>query len=301
MTSQGLVKGPDAPMELHTSWRLSEDQKKQLQGVNRSGKWSHDEKTLLRTNIDTYKKTNGIEDIQKFLNQKQGRGSAKQSFYMTVAKGLNRPVGSVYRQVQRLVGHKNKNKPYTKEDLDKLANLQKTLGNNWKEIGAKLDRDPESVRDRFKVMNGNRGKWTDDEEKKLIELVYSNTNTKPGTRIIEKIPWKKISQMMVSRNGAQCMQKWFNELEWQQCASEKWTWQDSALLVDAIQKTGIIHEADIQWREVASNFEGVYRGGWVLKTKWNNLKKKFNLAGEAMQCQDMVNKIQSSMKPLLHP
>jgi hypothetical protein len=64
---------------------------------------------------------------------------------------------------------------WSKEEVERLKELHAQKGDRWKELGAALGRLPEAVRDKFKMLKlgdaRRSGKWSPEEEAKLIELV----------------------------------------------------------------------------------------------------------------------------------
>ena len=53
-----------------------------------------------------------------------------------------------------------------------------------------------------------KGKWTDDEFKRLYEAVHFVTNTAEGESMFHGIDWQAVAQMVKTRNAHMCRQKW---------------------------------------------------------------------------------------------
>lgn len=84
----------------------------------KQGQWSKDEVELLQANINDYCKGHGINDPTEIIFEMSK--DERKDFYRTVAKGLQRPLFSVYRRVIRMYDQKNHVGKYTQEELSKL-------------------------------------------------------------------------------------------------------------------------------------------------------------------------------------
>lgn len=60
--------------------------------------------------------------------------------------------------------------------------------------------------------NRNRGNWTAAEDTQLVNLVEEVTNTK-SKRHSKHIQWADIAAKMFWRDGKQCRDRWFNQLD----------------------------------------------------------------------------------------
>ena len=78
----------------------------------------------------------------------------RKDFYRTVAKGLQRPLFSVYRRVTRMYDQKNHIGKYTDEDISKLKELKQKRGTDWASIGAALGRSASLLYCRHELPSG---------------------------------------------------------------------------------------------------------------------------------------------------
>jgi hypothetical protein len=76
----------------------------------------------------------------------------RKDFYRTVAKGLDRPLFSVYRRVIRMYDRKNHLGKYSPDEIKTLKELRTKHGSDWATIGAFLGRSASSVKDRCRLM-----------------------------------------------------------------------------------------------------------------------------------------------------
>lgn len=53
-----------------------------------------------------------------------------------------------------------------------------------------------------------KGKWTDDEVKRLKEAVHFVTNTTDGQPVFHSIDWQGVAQMVKTRGAEMCRKKW---------------------------------------------------------------------------------------------
>lgn len=101
---------------VNQSWFTSREDKAMLRWQGhawRQGMWSREETDLLQHNIEQYCAQRGLSDPGSviFKMSKEERSG----FYRVIARGLNRPLFSIYRRVIRWV-----------EDVSKLITVWKT-------------------------------------------------------------------------------------------------------------------------------------------------------------------------------
>lgn len=83
-------------------------------------------------------------------------------------------------------------------------------GSDWVEIGLKLNKLPQSCRDKWRQIkneNRNTGTWSEEETSNLCEIIKSMH----GGQLPEygtKIRWSEVSQKMQTRSWYQCQVKW---------------------------------------------------------------------------------------------
>lgn len=81
---------------------------------------------------------------------------------------------------------------WSAEDTEKLLQLHGEKGNKWKEIGAALGRHPESCRYKHRELllgeAERKGKWSAQEEAKLLDLVTNYIEERPVRSLLEWSP-----------------------------------------------------------------------------------------------------------------
>lgn len=114
---------------------------------------------------------------------------------------------------------------YTQLEVETLKTLLKQFGPDWKLIGEKLGRSAQSVKDRcrqFKDSQGciNNGKWSADEEKRLIMAVHevgrpangcasgSGGGGEEGSWVVSASKWRTVASLVKTRTEKQCRLKW---------------------------------------------------------------------------------------------
>ncbi|TNN51395.1 Cyclin-D-binding Myb-like transcription factor 1 [Liparis tanakae] len=155
--------------------------------------WSKEEIDLLMSNIDQYVKGRGIADPAEIIFEMSKE--ERKDFYRSVALGLNRPLFAVYRRVLRMYDNRNHVGKYTPDEIEKLKTLREKHGNDWATIGASLGRSASSVKDRCRLMKDtcNTGKWSEEEERRLAEVVYEMAGASPGSAVTGGVSWATVA------------------------------------------------------------------------------------------------------------
>lgn len=119
-----------------------------------------------------------------------------------------------------------------------LSSLHVTTGGDWVKIGHQMGRSNLAVRDRYREIvkrNVRRGRWTQEEQTALVELVHHHTGTAVGTLVDHGVPWDAIGAQHPTRNSRQCRQKWFKEVNCKnQDDNEAWSAKHDNLLVQRL-------------------------------------------------------------------
>uniref|UniRef100_T1IZJ1 Cyclin-D-binding Myb-like transcription factor 1 n=1 Tax=Strigamia maritima TaxID=126957 RepID=T1IZJ1_STRMM len=238
----------------------------------KQGMWSKEETDILQNNIISYCKERGIVDPAEIIFEMTK--DERKDFYRIIAKGLNRPLFSVYRRVIRMYDTKNHVGKYTPQEIDKLKDLRTKHGNDWQAIGAALGRSASSIKDRCRLMkdNCNTGKWLPVEEKRLTDAVYQQSRTIPGEAVTSGISWATVAEAVGTRSEKQCRTKWLNYLNWKQIGGTEWTREDDINLICKVYSLNVTDENSIDWIELSRGWHSVRSPQW-LRGKWWNLKR----------------------------
>ncbi|XP_067283176.1 cyclin-D-binding Myb-like transcription factor 1 [Pseudorasbora parva] len=239
----------------------------------KQGMWSKEEIDLLMTNIEHYLKNRGIQDPAEIIFEMSKE--ERKDFYRSIACGLNRPLFAVYRRVLRMYDNRNHVGKYTDEEINKLKELREKHGNDWATIGAALGRSASSVKDRCRLMKDtcNTGKWTEEEERRLAEVVHELTGTEAGDVVTQGVSWASVAELVGTRSEKQCRSKWLNYLNWKQSGGTEWTKEDDINLVRRIAELDVEDENDINWDILSGGWSSVRSPQW-LRSKWWTIKRQ---------------------------
>ncbi|RVE56512.1 hypothetical protein OJAV_G00221770 [Oryzias javanicus] len=239
----------------------------------KQGMWSKEEIDLLMSNIDRYVKGRGIQDPSEIIFEMSKE--ERKDFYRSVALGLNRPLFAVYRRVLRMYDNRNHVGKYTPEEIERLKTLREKHGNDWATIGASLGRSASSVKDRCRLMKDtcNTGKWSEDEERRLAEVVYEMAGASPGSAVTGGVSWATVADRVRTRSEKQCRSKWLNYLNWKHSGGAEWTKEDDLNLIRRISALRVQDENDIKWDDLAWGWSSVRSPQW-LRSKWWSIKRQ---------------------------
>lgn len=261
--------------DISQAWFTTRDDKYILQSSGatwKQGQWSKDEIELLQLNISEYCRSHNIGDPTEIIFE-MTKDDRKQ-FYRTIAKGLQRPLFSVYRRVTRMYDQKNHMGKYSYDEKVKLKELRAKHGNDWATIGQALGRSASSVKDKCRLMKEtcNSGKWLPEEEKRLTQAVYDLSGGRPGEDIVHGLSWALVSEKVITRSEKQCRTKWLNYMNWKMKGGKEWTREEDMNLIIRIAAMEVTDDSEIDWDDLASNWESVRSPQW-LRGKWWSLKR----------------------------
>uniref|UniRef100_A0A1A8J7G0 Cyclin-D-binding Myb-like transcription factor 1 n=1 Tax=Nothobranchius kuhntae TaxID=321403 RepID=A0A1A8J7G0_NOTKU len=239
----------------------------------KQGMWSKEEIDILMSNIDGYVKGRGIEDPAEIIFEMSKED--RKDFYRSVALGLNRPLFAVYRRVLRMYDNRNHVGKYTPDEIEQLRALREKHGNDWATIGAALGRSASSVKDRCRLMKDtcNKGKWSEEEEKRLAEVVYEMAGVSPGLAVTGGVSWATVADRVRTRSEKQCRSKWLNYLNWKHSGGAEWTKEDDLNLLRRISTLKVEDENEIKWEDLAWGWSSVRSPQW-LRSKWWSIKRQ---------------------------
>ncbi|KAL4226547.1 Cyclin-D-binding Myb-like transcription factor 1 [Mactra antiquata] len=257
------------------AWFTSRDDKNILQSSGatwKQGQWTKDEVDLLQENIAEYCKMHNINDPTEVIFE-MTKDDRKQ-FYRTIARGLQRPLFSVYRRVTRMYDQKNHIGKYSYEEKIKLKELRAKHGNDWATIGQALGRSASSVKDKCRLMKEtcNSGKWLPEEEKRLTQAVYDLAGGRPGEDIVHGLSWAAVAEKVITRSEKQCRTKWLNYMNWKMKGGKEWTRAEDMNLIIRVANMGVTDDTQIDWDELARNWKSARSPQW-LRGKWWSLKR----------------------------
>ncbi|XP_076338132.1 cyclin-D-binding Myb-like transcription factor 1 isoform X2 [Tachypleus tridentatus] len=275
VNGQGVSEMSSNENDVNQAWFTSRQDKTSLQSkghIWKQGMWSKDEVEILESNIRHYCEQNSITDPATVIFEMSK--DERKDFYRTIAKGLNRPLFSVYRRVLRMYDLKNHVGKYTPEELEQLKQLRKVHGNDWQTIGVLMGRSASSIKDRCRLMkdNCNQGKWLPAEEKRLADSVYELSNAFPGEMISSGLSWAAVAERVGTRSEKQCRTKWLNYLNWKEAGGVEWTKEDDITLICRVYSLGATDESHVDWSELAKGWSSVRSPQW-LRGKWWALKR----------------------------
>ncbi|XP_076469239.1 cyclin-D-binding Myb-like transcription factor 1 [Babylonia areolata] len=266
---------PSASDGVNQTWFTTRDDKHAYQKGGHSwkqGQWTKDEIEILQNNINQYCQEQSVSDPKEIIFDMSK--DERKDFYRTIARGLQRPLFSVYRRVTRMYDQKNHRGKYSPEEIKKLRELRAKHGSDWAAIGTELGRSASSVKDKCRLMkdNCNAGKWYPEEERRLAQAIYDLTGLKPSDSITQGLSWSAVAEEVGTRSEKQCRTKWLNYLNWKQQGGADWTRQDDLSLVEKIHKLEVQNDQDIDWNELSKDWPSVRSPQW-LRGKWWSLKR----------------------------
>ncbi|KAJ7376145.1 Homeobox protein Nkx-2.1 [Desmophyllum pertusum] len=151
-------------------------------------------------------------------------------FYKELGKGIQRELFSIYRCANRIFDKTNY--------VGRYSHIPPR--------GEKL---------------AQKGRWTDDEVKRLKEAVHTVTKTSPSDKqpIFHGIPWQPVAELVMTRNRIKCRKKWLDQLCWGTAADntqgKHWTKRHDLKLITRLYNSGVMEECDVDWMELKSEYE----------------------------------------------
>ena len=237
---------PPKKLKLKESEQNAKEQENSLENGEKPDtfafQWTDEEVELLKRNIENcanFHKCAPEQIIHSWTRSERG------DFYRIVATGIERPLNSIYRKCLRLYPKPTTSKgKFSEDEIETLKRLYCEHGPNWIKIGSLMNRNPDSVRDKYRCLkcNGeNEGPWSESEIDKLkesVEEIYGKQKIP-----ILKMNWKKISELVATRTDRQCRSKWIHSLYTvvkanQNGKSIKWTTDDTLFLLEKLCSSG---------------------------------------------------------------
>lgn len=75
------------------------------------------------------------------------------------------------------------------------------------------------------------GKWSEEEERRLAEVVYEMAGVTPGSAVTAGVSWAMVADQVRTRSEKQCRSKWLNYLNWKHSGGTEWTKEDDLNLI----------------------------------------------------------------------
>ncbi|KAL7201537.1 hypothetical protein ACSBR1_033274 [Camellia fascicularis] len=116
-----------------------------------------------------------------------------------------------------------------------------------------------------------KGKWTDEEDRKLLKLVRQH-----GVR-----KWAQIAEKMLGRAGKQCRERWHSHLR-PDIKKDCWSEEEEIMLVEAHKEIGN------KWAEIGKQIPGRIENS--IKNHWNATKRKLNSKGKIKKSEAQIRR-----------
>lgn len=75
------------------------------------------------------------------------------------------------------------------------------------------------------------GKWSEEEERRLAEVVYEMAGVSPGSAVTAGVSWATVADQVRTRSEKQCRSKWLNYLNWKHSGGTEWMKEDDLNLI----------------------------------------------------------------------
>ncbi|KAM3209500.1 hypothetical protein ACQJBY_063900 [Aegilops geniculata] len=160
-----------------------------------------------------------------------------------IAKSLpHRPHVAIYHRA-RILLYRSAERKWTDDEKEQIRRFVENNGTDWKTLARELGKSEIHVKDtwrRIKPKNLKKGRWTQDEQQNLFDLVNLDLRLKahqiknPDHRLLrDNISWEAISDKLTTRNHKNCCLKWYETLASPMVKEGVWADVDDYLLVEA--------------------------------------------------------------------
>nr|XP_023822616.1 transcription termination factor 1 isoform X2 [Salvelinus alpinus] len=215
--------------EIHKMIKYDLDRFKEFrrQGLSlRSGRFNTQENDRLMSNVYDFLALTGIQSGSKLFHPQRFKGEeanikklkCQHRFHERIGEGIPRPWHHVYIRGRKIFDGSNYKGRFTEEELHTLKKLQTLHGNKWAKISTLTGRSESALEKRFAQMSANKGAWTKEELKRLMEAVRKHLvgQAEPGSgpatirkdKLYNNIPWTDVCQTVETRHSSQCRIKW---------------------------------------------------------------------------------------------
>lgn len=274
---------------IHYVWKPSKELQEKL-GF-RKGKWTKEEESILKENMDRFLCNNNIDYTETLLsawhwNTQEERRNWREfadstGFYQEICKGLKRSLKAVVSKTVHMFDEKNYLGTFSKEEDERLLKLVAIHGRKWSKISVMMGRNYTALSDRYIIIKDKlsciNGSWHEDEIFRLMNAVRKITNTENGEAVYCGIPWAKVSSIVKTRNSYKCRKKWLNDICWKDShfgmPAESWNQENDVELISRIYESQVTEECDIDWLALYDCFEKARSPAW-LRAKFCLFKRK---------------------------
>ncbi|KAF7054172.1 hypothetical protein CFC21_061900 [Triticum aestivum] len=206
-----------------------------------------------------------------------------------IAKSLpHRPHEAIYHRA-RILLYRSAERKWTDDEKEQIRRFVENNGADWKTLARELGKSEIHVKDtwrRIKPKNLKKGRWTQDEQQNLFDLVNLDLRLKahqiknPDHRLLrDNISWEAISDKLTTRNHKNCCLKWYETLASPMVKEGVWADVDDYLLVEALQKVDAVCIEDVDWDSLLD-----HRSGEVCRQRWNQMVQAFHrTSGSAVE------------------
>ncbi|KAL0573974.1 RNA polymerase I enhancer binding protein [Marasmius crinis-equi] len=250
--------------------------------VYKKGKFSNIEEQQLDNAIENYRIAKGLTDEQilELIFTKEDKNKDSTFWSEITAAVPLRPIISVYHHVRRKRNPLQKQGKWMPAEDDKLREAVSTLGQQWEKISLIVGRRAPDCRDRWRNhISGNdervTGKWSKEEEEKLIKIVEDMT-VKRGGSLDDEVFWGNVSALMGNkRNRQQCRIKWtdcLSKIVKKDGSNPRWNNQDAYILVYKLDSLNVRDDSEIDWRSLGDE-DWNHWSAHALQRRWFTMKK----------------------------
>ncbi|CAM8933173.1 unnamed protein product [Rhodiola kirilowii] len=188
-----------------------------------------------------------------------------------------RTVESVYQRAH-LVYERAEEHNWTKEEIDMILSFHEKNGPKWRELGDFLGKSRKHVKDAYrrnKLSDAKKGAWSQEEYRKLFELVNRDVCIKAVQEkkvkhgmLRDNIAWGAISESLGTRASPACCNKWYNQICSSMVVEGKWSDTDDYKLVDALYNQDACCFEDVDWDNLLE-----HRSGDLCQKRWAEMAR----------------------------
>lgn len=275
------------------------------------GAWTKEELDILNENMKRFEKNYSIKNMKNYFENAKGEDSRE--MMCELAENINRPVLRIRLKVKDLLGEKPDRVVFTKTQVQKLIQLQKTHGSNWALISGKMGIPSGSLKSKFSKLKGvinvdaeavlkelsfndKHARFSEKEDDMILKAVNKLAKDENGDVDREKINWVLVSQHVGTRTSGACRQRYLNYLckkydssclvrqtQMSKIEGREFSENRSAFfskVVDLLYSSNITQKIDINWSEVAKKTNSDVDPVVLRKKFFNRVAQRVPMHGE---------------------